>query len=147
MRIECAVLCDAASVRDELLNLIGAGVSRVTFPDLPGALPITLAVRVVLETRELRDRYVLTLNLKTIPEEKTVQGAEVAFEVQKRDGQREEEAALAFAIPLGIFEITKPGRYLLEATFGDRRLGTFPLRVESLQSQRASEGPGGEPNA
>lgn len=31
MRVDCALLCDAASVREGLLNILGGGITRVTY--------------------------------------------------------------------------------------------------------------------
>jgi hypothetical protein len=143
MRIECAVLCDAASVRDDLLHLLGAGVTRLTVPGFPAALTITFALRVVLQARELLSQHHVRLGLTTD------QGDSIAliaatFDVQDAE-RREEEAALAAAIPLGPLQVERPGRYLIEASLDNRTLGTFPLQVRSIDDE--IKGPGGAPSA
>lgn len=143
MRIECAVLCDAANVREDLLNIIGAGLSRVTFAELPASLPIAVAVRVVLESRELRDGYEFEMHLKRLPTEAIVGGAKLGFGVDKEGRQGfEEEAALAFVMPLSMLQVEQTGKYVLEASLSGRRLGTFPLRIELKQPPESSIEPG-----
>jgi hypothetical protein len=63
MRTECAVLCDAASVREGLLHLLGAGVTEIAVRGFPARLPVTFAFRVVLESREIRESHTLRLEL------------------------------------------------------------------------------------
>ena len=54
----------------------------------------------------------------------------VTFGVEAADRSRSEEAAFATAIPLNVFEIDGPGRYLVKAAFDKTVLGTFPLRID-----------------
>lgn len=44
MDVAAALLCDSATVREGLLNVLGAGVTRLWRPELPAPLAVTLAV-------------------------------------------------------------------------------------------------------
>lgn len=138
MRIECATLCDSASVREGLLNVLGAGISSVALSSFPAPLPLTFAFRVVLETRELRPRYTVQLDLLKAPQETEQGRVEVVFEVAPDAPQPPEEAAIAAPIPVP-FSVTGPGRYLVRATFNNQTLGNFPLRVSSAGGPPAEQ--------
>lgn len=54
MRIESAILCDSATVREGLLHILGGGVTRMWRPELPAPLGIALALLIDME-REVED--------------------------------------------------------------------------------------------
>jgi hypothetical protein len=128
VRVECAVLCDAASVREGLLHILGAGVTTSKLVDFPRPLPVTFAFRAVLESRELRDRHTLSLEIVNYAGDVEAT-AELVFEVQDSKPSTE-EAALTAPIPLGGFTVNRPGKYLIKATLDGRVVGTFPLQVD-----------------
>jgi len=134
VRIECAVLCDAASLREGLLNILGAGISQVAFHDFPAPLPITFAFRAVLETRELHEQHALHLELINMYEQERIEAAaDLVFYVGPERQQLTEEAALAAPVPLSALVIQRPGRYLIRASFDTHILAMFPLRVNAVE--------------
>ena len=48
MRVDTCLLCEAASVHEGLLNILGGGVTVVTRPEYPSELGLSLAIRVML---------------------------------------------------------------------------------------------------
>jgi hypothetical protein len=142
MRIECAVLCDAASLREGLLNIIGGGISTVAFQHFPAPLPLTFALRVVLDTHELRDdEPSVRLELvNAVNEEHIEAAATVDFRIPERHRrQLTQEAAFAGPVPLSGFTITGPGKYLIKAQLGNHTLGTFPLRIDATDDAVIAE--------
>ncbi len=128
MRVECALLCDAASVRENLLHVLGGGITDTTFARLPGPLAITYALRAVLESRELqRTEHHLRLRLTDFAGEQ-VGNATLTFTMQD-PARVGEEASVSVAVPLTPFVIERAGRYLLEASLDHQALPTLPLRV------------------
>jgi len=136
MRTECAVLCDAASVREGLLHILGAGVTQVSVAEFPAALPVTFAFRVVLEPRELRSEHRLRVQVMDYSADKVLGQFQFDFRVQKPDPVRE-EAAFAAPIPLEVLRVPAPGQYVFEATFDHTRLASIPLRVQRIESPDA----------
>jgi hypothetical protein len=128
VRIECAVLCDAATLRDDLLHILGAGVSGTDAADFPLHLPMTFAFRAILDSREQRPRHTLRLRLTDFTGRPLAE-IEVFFHLLEGQQLGEEETALAIPIPLSSFELKGPGRYLIEASLDQTTVGTFPLRV------------------
>jgi hypothetical protein len=52
MRIDCALLCDAASVREGLLHILGGGIARAARPTFPAPLGMMLALRILAHPTE-----------------------------------------------------------------------------------------------
>ena len=48
MRLTLAALCDAASVRENLLNILGAGATHILRPSYPSPLGATLALQFMI---------------------------------------------------------------------------------------------------
>jgi hypothetical protein len=52
MRVSCAVLCDAATVRENLLHVLGAGITRLNRQAFPSSMGCTLALQIVVHPTE-----------------------------------------------------------------------------------------------
>lgn len=137
MRVECAVLCDAATVREGLLHIIGAGVTETTTTELPLHLPVTFAFRAVLETREQKAEHILRVRL-TEPTGKPLSELEVPF-YRLEDRTVERETALTAPVPLSGLEVARAGLYLVEATFDRHNVVTLPLRVTLEEEESPSQ--------
>jgi hypothetical protein len=118
----------------------------VTLPTFPAPLPITYALRVVLASRQLREQHTVTLALET-PHDEPLAEVRVTFDVASADLNRKEEAAFAAPLPLGVFQIDRPGRYLLKATFDTTVLGTFPLLIDGPAAPQSEPDASETPNS
>jgi hypothetical protein len=116
VRIDCALLCDAATVREGLLHLLGGGVTRVNRPGYPAPLaPLTLALRILIHPTEADRTHQLDVRLQD------ADGAEVArMDVQfgvGDPGNAEPGEELSLPIPLTMPEqigLPHAGRYSFE---------------------------------
>lgn len=61
MELKAAIICDAASVREGLLHVLGGGITRVWRQDLPAALGVALAVIVDLSPDVMFDAHEVTV--------------------------------------------------------------------------------------
>lgn len=52
-RVASALLCDAATVREGLLHILGAGITRLHRNEFPAPMQVTLVVQVVLSPLEV----------------------------------------------------------------------------------------------
>jgi hypothetical protein len=59
-----ALLCDAATVREGMLHVLGGGVTRIWRPAFPAPLGLSLALLVTLEPAEARQPHKLTVILQ-----------------------------------------------------------------------------------
>jgi hypothetical protein len=130
MRTECAVLCDAANVRDGLLHILGAGVTQVAVPELPAQLPITLALRVVEESREIRPGHTVLIELFSYTSQ-VVASMSLQFLIDP-EAPITGEGALAAPIPLHSFTVERAGRYTVKVSLDTTVLAELPLKVEKM---------------
>jgi hypothetical protein len=61
VELKAAIICDAASVREGLLHVLGGGITRVWRQDLPAALGVALAVIVDLSPDVMFDPHEVTV--------------------------------------------------------------------------------------
>ena len=52
-RVASALLCDAATVREGLLHILGGGITRLHRSEFPAPMQVTLVVQVVLTPTEI----------------------------------------------------------------------------------------------
>lgn len=53
MKIDTCLLCDAATVREGLLHILGGGITEVTRPSYPASLSMSMAFRIFVHPTEL----------------------------------------------------------------------------------------------
>jgi hypothetical protein len=65
VRIDCALLCDATTVREGLLHVLGGGVTRINRPGYPAPLaPLALALRILVHPTETDRTHQLDVRLQ-----------------------------------------------------------------------------------
>lgn len=122
------MLCDAATVREGLLNVIGGGISQTTLPAFPGSVQFQVALRVVFEGDELkREPHELQVTL-TDPDGGELERLRAEFQVGRVEGWPLDEAAVALPLVIAT-ELSKPGTYQIEATIDGNQLVSLPLDV------------------
>jgi Family of unknown function (DUF6941) len=52
MDVDTALLCDAATVREGLLHILGGGITRISREEYPADLSLTLALRIMVHPTE-----------------------------------------------------------------------------------------------
>jgi hypothetical protein len=116
VRIDCALLCDAVTVREGLLHMLGGGVTRVHRRGYPAALsPLSLAVRILVHPTEIDRTHQLEVRLQDA-DGKEVAKVDVQFGVAD-PGSVEPGEELSVPLPLTMpSQIALPhaGRYSFE---------------------------------
>lgn len=64
MRVDCALLCDAATVREGLLHIIGGGITRAYRPVFPAPVEMSLALHVLIHPTEMSRPHTLSVQLR-----------------------------------------------------------------------------------
>jgi hypothetical protein len=128
-------LCDAATVREGLLHILGAGITRINRPVYPAPLGAAVAMMLLLDhTESDRDH---TLDVRIHGSE----GAEVAKVEGGFRGDRapdvESDEAIAVPVVLGLhgIELPAPGSYRIEIAVDGQRMSTLTfvaVPVETL---------------
>ncbi len=63
MEIDSALLCDAATVREGLLHILGGGITRIARPEYPAYVGMTLALRILVHPTEADRQHQLEVQL------------------------------------------------------------------------------------
>ena len=111
MRITSTLLCDAATVREGLLHVLGGGISRIWRPELPGPLGVALAIVVAME-REAED-VVHRIDVKISDHDLATVGSATATLAYNGGARMEpgEEHTIPLVLPLHEVTVNRYGRH------------------------------------
>jgi Family of unknown function (DUF6941) len=131
MQIDTALLCDAATVRDGLLNVLGGGITQASRAEFPAPLDLELALRIVMHPTEIKHPHKIEILLQD-EDGKQVTRANINL-------QPSEEAAQVIVppgdeVPIPIHwdfparpAIPHPGRYSFEVLIDGNHKISLPL--------------------
>ncbi len=129
MRLECAMVCDAVTVRDGLLHILGGGIGRVSRLGFPASLDNEVAVRLVLTPEEVKAQHKIEIRVLTSQGAlaSTVTGE---FATAIPDG-RPVGTDISLSIPVSLRQVVLPGpdRYEIEIVVDAESLTRIPLEV------------------
>ena len=109
-----ALLCDAARVRDRLLSVIGAGITRMSRPSYPGPLEADLAIMFTLEPSEAQDPHRVRVIVQS-EDGKEIAKIDGEFKVTRGKGAKAwERLAVPMVFPVRGLPIPKAGVYSIE---------------------------------
>lgn len=116
MRVDCALLCDAATVREGLLHILGGGVTRLSRPSMPGPLSVQLALRIVVHPTEAALNHEGQVFIQT---DDGARVAEIGFGFGSIEDPENkmlpgEEFALPLVVPTAGIVLPKLGAYAIE---------------------------------
>lgn len=143
MRVDTALLCDAATVREGLLHILGGGITRAQRETFPAPLEMTLALRVVMHRTEIAKSHNLELILQDEDGEIVVR-VEGEFGVGDPDQVPPGEEP-AIAVPWnfpGRPELPHEGRYSLEILIDGIHQASVPFTAVEETFDEA----GGDPD-
>ncbi len=115
MRIDCALLCDAATVREGLLHILGGGITRLGRPEYPSPLGTALAVRVMVHPTEADRSHQFEARLLSEDGEE-VGSVQINFELSQPHAALRPGEELSVALPLSLHALGLPraGAYSFE---------------------------------
>lgn len=115
MQIDCALLCDAATVREGLLHVLGGGVTRAGRPEYPSSLDLTLALRILVHPTEADRPHNLEVRLQGADGQEITQIG-VQFGVRDQ-GDLAPGESVSLPLPLKLPQdvvLPEPGSYSFE---------------------------------
>lgn len=113
MRVDCALLSDATTVREGLLHILGGGITRVTPPSYPHVFVGALALRIMLHPTEAGSSHNLQIVLQDSDGKRLL---ELAADFQAEaapDLAVNEEIALPLSLGFSA-QLERPGGYSFE---------------------------------
>jgi hypothetical protein len=135
MRVDTALLCDAATVREGLLHILGGGITHIVRPEYPAELGVTLALRIMVHPTEVDHPHQLQIILQG---EDGQQVTEVRAQVQAEpppDGLEagdEGELLIPWNFP-GRPKLPAPGRYSMELLIDGVHQRSVPFKAIQVQ--------------
>lgn len=142
MKVDCALLCDAATVREGLLHVLGGGVSRLGRPSMPAPLGAQLALRILVHPTEARDRHTGRIVIQTQDGGRVSDlGFDFGLGQQAPPNlQPGEELALPLVVPINNFPIPAYGSYSIEILIDGTHQMSLPFVVHPIDSPPQIEG-------
>lgn len=137
MRVDTALLCDAATVRDGLLHILGGGISQVERAEFPAELGVTLALRIMVHQTEAEDVHEVRIIVQGQDGE---QVTEVRAQAQLGPPPEGLEASDEGAILLpwdfpGRPKLPHPGRYSMEVLIDGHHEASVPFKAVLVDTQ------------
>jgi hypothetical protein len=135
VRIDSALLCDAATVREGLLHVLGGGVTRAGRPSYPAPLALTLALRILIHPTEADRPHSLDVRLQGEDGQEAAR-IEIEFGLQTTAHlEAGEQASLPLPIPLPEqVQLPAPGRYSFELLIDGIHQATVPFIAQLSES-------------
>ena len=134
MRLE-ALLCDAATVREGLLHVLGAGITRIRKPFFPGTMDIQLAMVVTVMPVESDGPHKLKVVIQT---EDGVRIAEIDGEFRVSPGDESskgEPIAMPLILNLRQIALPKEGTYSVEVLIDSQLAKSMPFKAVVISSK------------
>jgi hypothetical protein len=132
VRVDCALLCDAVTTRENLLYILGGGLARAARPEFPAALGMQLAVRIMVHPTELPAAHQVTV---LVLAEDGQQVAQVGLNLAPPAPERVptlglgEEVALPLALNLAQVGLPRAGDYSVEILIDGIHQRSVPFHV------------------
>ena len=129
MRLECAMVCDAVTVRDGLLHILGGGIGRAPRLGFPAPLDNAVALRLVMTPDEVKAQHKIEIRVLT-------SGGAVASTVTGEFATAVPDGApvgtdISLNIPVSLRQVVLagPDLYQVEVVVDDAPLARIPLEV------------------
>lgn len=117
MRLAVAVLADAVNVRENMLNMLSAGVTRVSPPAYPAPLGVDLAMMIELGKEDLLADGHIEIGIRVLDEdgeELTIARGAMGWEASE-----DSSAYVPTPVQLSHVELPGPGVFVVEIAVAD----------------------------
>lgn len=116
LEVDSVLLCDAASVREGLLHVLGGGITRLWRPELPSQMAIQVAVIVSVEIEDFGRPHDISIQIFD-PQGTDIAGARGGF-IPNDPGRVESGEAVLFPMVFDFrnYPVVKYGAHDLKVT-------------------------------
>ncbi len=132
--LDFALLCNAAMEHNGLVSILGGGFDRVSAPQWPINIPVTVASRVVWEEGELGVPHIVRVQVTHSDGEQLarVEGTTIPQREPGMDPGRPIGSMLVLVLPL---QFRREGDYAVSIALDAHPLKELPLVVETVLPQ------------
>jgi len=139
MRIDCALLCDAVTVREGLLHILGGGVTRANRPQFPSPLTMMLALRIMVHPTEAASEHECRVLLLSVDGEE-VAAIAIGFGVTDPSALTPgEEASLPIPINVSNLPLPAAGPYSFEILIDGIHQASVPFLAVLIEGEEGEE--------
>jgi len=132
MKVDCALLCDAVTIREGLLHVLGGGITRAARPTFPAPLGLALALRILIHPTETGSQHSGKVVLQSQDGENLV-SLDFLFEADPA-GLSEvlpgELLSLPLALPLQGVGVPRAGGYSFEILLDGSHHASIPFQMQ-----------------
>lgn len=130
------MLCDAASIRDSLLNVLGGGITNIGVPSFPTAIGCDLALSLYLTPERVGTvTHAILVRGKAEGSDETLFEIETGLKVEITGDERDiRSQSASMILPVGMMGVQEPGGYTLEVLVDSEELAVVPFTVELVAS-------------
>jgi hypothetical protein len=129
VEITCALLCDAATVREGLLHILGGGVTRLNRSEFPAPIDASLAIQVSVHPTEAGAAHEVELRVLAEDGEMIVQ-ATAGFAIDDtRALEPGEHFHVPIVLPMNRMGLPRPGGYSVEILIEGQHKASVPFRA------------------
>ena len=136
MKLDMAMLCDAVSIREGLLHILGGGITRIWVEQFPAPINATLALRMLIEPAQAGVAHEVKLLVQG-PDGEELGTFNLDFGVNADASTPTEDVPVPLAIPMGQVAVPKAGSYSIEVMVDEKIAHSVKLEA-ALRSQAAS---------
>lgn len=129
MRVDFALICDAVSVRDNLLHILGGGITRIWASEFPAPMRASLATRIMLDPDEAAERHKLRVVIQD-DQGTRIGSFDAEFGVGVPDALAPgEEVQVPLGFPLNPVRLPREGGYSLELLLDETHQASVVFRA------------------
>ncbi len=140
MEIGAALLCDAATVREGLINVLGGGIARINRVEYPAQLQASLALVVLLHRLEQAKPHELQIVVQDA-DGKELAEAIGGFEgTAGPDADSTERAYVSLALPIAQVQLAGPSMYSVEISIDGHHQRSISFRAVRVTTPRVTPG-------
>lgn len=118
MRISSALLCDFATVREGLLTVVSAGISRLAPPSVPAPLSLFVALVIEVDAAQRPFPHEVRIDIDG-PDGESVGKVRAAFQAGRGDFDPDEPMLLPIPVDLRPVMVARPGWHQVAVAVDD----------------------------
>lgn len=129
MKVTAALLCDAATVREGLLHVLGAGLTHFGREAFPARMDCDFGLALEVEEGDVRSPHTVRCSVHSEDGDETYAVADLGFGPGEAEGPEPLPQALAAVLSLRNVGLPKPGRYFVSVNLDDNEAVRLNLIV------------------
>jgi hypothetical protein len=133
VRTTAAFLCDAASVREGLLHVLGGGITHIRAETFPAHITVTAAAMFELELEELRSAHTTAFSVVRRDDDHLIWEGTYRWQVEPIEPLAYDRYSVPVVCPLLRAQFDKQGIYLVRILYDDEPVSELTLTLAAVE--------------